>query len=144
MAKSISHSDRIVTLQLDGRIPSKKNSKQIFRNSRTNKPFITASKDFKAWLQGAIYQISLQKSDLSEVDFPIQKCEYIHTTIFYGDQRGKDNTNVAESIHDLLVDTGVIADDKWQITGETKQIPIFREKQPGALIVIKIPERRED
>lgn len=89
-----------------------------------------------------MYQMNLQKVNIKDIELPIKKCDYIHTTIFYGDLRGKDNTNVVESLHDLLVDAGIIIDDNWKITGETSQIPVFREKQPGASIIIKIAEER--
>jgi len=130
----------IVTFDLDGTIPSKKNSKQIFKNSRTGKRFPSTSDRFKIWEQGSRYQINLQKGSRTDIVFPIKKCEYIECTLFYGDRRGRDNSNTIESIHDLLVDTGIILDDKWQITGTTIQIPIFREKEPGARIVIKVLE----
>jgi len=35
---------------------------------------------------------------------------------------------------------GVLQDDNWQITGPTTQIPEYREKEPGAHIVIGIKE----
>jgi len=131
---------RIITFELTGRIPSKKNNKSIRSNPRTKKPFITSSKDYKKWHEYASLQINTQKSDIKNVQFPIQKCDYIETTLFYGTKHRSDNTNKTESVHDLLVDMGVLQDDNWQITGRTTQIPIYREKEPGAEIVIGIRE----
>lgn len=36
-------------------------------------------------------------------------------TFFFADNRGSDLSNKAESVMDLLVDAGVIKDDKWQV-----------------------------
>ena len=131
---------RIITFELTGRIPSKKNNKSIRFNRKTKRPFITSSDDYKKWHGYASLQINTQKSDIKNVQFPIQKCDYIETTLFYGTKHRSDNTNKTESVHDLLVDMGVLQDDNWQITGRTTQIPIYRKKEPGAEIVIGIKE----
>lgn len=131
---------RIITFELTGRIPSKKNNKSIRFNRKTKRPFITSSDDYKKWHGYASLQINTQKSDIKNVQFPIQKCDYIETTLFYGTKHRSDNTNKTESVHDLLVDMGVLQDDNWQITGRTTQIPEYREKEPGAQIVIGIRE----
>lgn len=124
----------MITFTLEGRIPSKKNSKQIFQNKKTGKPFITSSKDFKLWNQAQSLQINLQKH---KYDLPIKKCESITVKLFYGDLRGADNTNKVESIHDLLVDNGILEDDNWKVTGTTIQIPIYRKGKPGCEIIIQ-------
>jgi hypothetical protein len=126
----------IVVFELDGLIPSKKNSKQIFKK-KSGQRFITSSNAYKKWQQGAAYQINLQKSNFKKTVFPIKKCVFIRVTLFFGDRKRADNTNKVESVHDLLVDTGIIADDDWQSTGVTTQIPEYREKKPGAYIVIE-------
>lgn len=130
---------RIITFDLDGTIPSKKNNKQMFRNRKTGKFFPASSNKYKEWHQGASLQISLQKNGIKDVKFPIQKCISLDVTLLYGTKRRADNTNKAESVHDLLVDVGILQDDDWQTTGPTSQIPEYRERQPGAYIVIKIP-----
>lgn len=129
--------DDIVTFYLDGRIPSKKNSKQIFQNTRTGKPFITTQKNYKAWHAVQSLQLNLQKS---KYNLPIKKCEKIVVKLFYGDMRKSDNTNKVESIHDLLVDNGILEDDNWQVTGPTEQIPIYRKGEPGCEIIIQVAE----
>lgn len=131
---------RIIILEFDGNIPSKKNSKRILKNRKTGNRFIASSKRHGKWHEIAMYQMNLQKVNIKDIEFPIKKCDYIHATIFYGDLRAKDNTNVIESIHDLLVDAGIIIDDNWKITGETMQTPVFREGKPGVSIIIKISE----
>lgn len=128
----------IVVFELDGLIPSKKNNKQMYKNRRTGKFFPASSDKYKQWEQMAAYQINLQKSSYKLIKFPIQKCNFIRVTLFFGTLQRADNTNKVESVHDLLVDTGIIKDDDWQSTGVTTQIPEYREKKPGAYIVMEV------
>jgi len=85
-----------------------------------------------------MYRVAQQKVEI-DFNFPIKKCKSITCHIYYGTKRKKDNTNVVESIHDLLVDTGILEDDNWQVTGPTIQIPEYREKKPGAMVVLELP-----
>jgi len=130
----------IVVFELDGLIPSKKNSKQMYKNRRTGKFFPASSDKYKQWQQTASYQINLQKSSHKLIKFPIQKCKFIRVTLFFGTLGRADNTNKVESVHDLLVDTGIIADDDWQSTGVTTQIPEYRKNKPGAYIVMEVSQ----
>lgn len=129
--------DDIITFHLDGRIPSKKNSKQIFQNKRTGKPFITTQKNYKSWHTVQSLQLNLQKS---KYNLPIKKCEKVTLKLFYGDYLVADNTNKADSIHDLLVDNGILEDDNWKVTGRTEQIPIYRKGQAGCEIIIQVAQ----
>lgn len=126
-----------VEFYLDGNIPAKKNRPRIFKRG---KGFVRIpSKAHEKWHQAAGYQLKLQKQDCG-VDLPIKKCEYIEVHLFYGTKAVKDNTNTVESVMDLMVDLGVLEDDNWQITGETRQIPHYRKGKPGCRIVIKLDD----
>lgn len=127
--------DKIVTFQLDGRIPSKKNSKRIFVNPRTKRPIIASQKNYMDWHAIQSLQLNLQKS---KYDLPIKKCEKITVKLFYGDLRKADNSNKVESVHDLLVDNGILEDDNWQVTGRTEQIPEYRKGEPGCEIILQV------
>ena len=129
--------NRIVTFYLEGRIPSKKNNNQIFRNKRTGRPFITSQESYKTWHAAQSLQLNLQKS---KYKLPIKKCEKITVKLFYGDLRKADNTNKAESVHDLIVDNGILEDDNWFVTGITEQIPEYRKGKPGCEIIIRAIE----
>lgn len=89
-----------------GRIPSKKNSRRPF--IRGGRVMNFPSKDYVEWHKIAELQI-LAKG------IPEKPYENItaHITIYAPDKRASDLTNKAESIMDLLVDTGVIKDDNW-------------------------------
>jgi hypothetical protein len=93
-------------LVVRGRIPSKKNSRNIFvRGGRIcNIP----STKYAAWHKAALEQL---------IDYsgsPITKCT-IELSFYAPDKRGTDLTNKAESIMDLLVDREIIEDDNWWI-----------------------------
>lgn len=128
----------LIYFELDGSIPSKKNRHRVLINSRTGKGFVRSDKTYQEWEEAAAMRLMLQKGQCSGVDFPIEKCEHIKITIYYGDKRKKDNSNVVESIHDALVRAQILKDDNWVITGRTIQIPVYREKEPGCLIEIKL------
>ena len=130
----------MVRFVVNGNIPAKKNRYRVRFNFKTKKPFIAPDDVYKNWNRNAKYIINTQKTDYPDIDFPIKKCESITVIIYYGTLIKKDNSNVIESIHDLLVDAGVLIDDNWQVTGETLQIPKYRKGSPGAEIIIKIPD----
>ena len=90
-----------------GRIPSKKNSRITTRSGRS-----FPSKQYTAWQKDASRQLSINKVQ------PITNPEYILIEIYAPDKRKADLTNKAESIMDLFVDNGIIADDNWFVVGK--------------------------
>lgn len=92
-------------ITLKGRIPSKKNQKQIvFAKGR---PIIVSSKKHKEWQEEQMWVVK-GKGKVEEV-------KNIDITLYAPDRRKGDLTNKAESIMDLLVDAGIIEDDNWTI-----------------------------
>jgi len=94
-------------LVIDGDVPSLKNSKQIFVNRRTGKPFITSSNNSKVWQASAENQLRDQFKGLKVSDYPIN----IAMTFYYGSKRRKDLDNSCNSVMDALVHAGIIEDD---------------------------------
>lgn len=95
-------------ITLPGRIPSKKNSKQlIYRHGRS---FLIPSSNYTLWQQEQSYR-------LKKIPKPIENAE-IEITIFAPDKRTADLTNKAESIMDLLVDNQILKDDSWFVIGK--------------------------
>ncbi len=137
-----------IVLELEGNIPSKKNSRQVLRPysrfGRSQKRVYAPSDAYKGWHEYAKLQLMKQLGDNDNLRhsnlLPITKCQSITVEIFYGNDRRRDNTNVVESVHDLLVDYVILKDDCWQITGETRQIPVFRHREPGCRITIITPD----
>jgi hypothetical protein len=118
-----------IELCITGRVPSKKNSRNIFfrRGRMMNIP----SPKYTAWHKEASKQIPKRvKLKLAHVDEVVIE--------FYApDRRATDLTNKAESIMDLLVDCDVLEDDNWYIV--KKVILIFRgvdRLKPRALVHI--------
>lgn len=86
---------------------SKKNSQQIFINSKTGKPFIAPSAKYKEYESAAAWFIPKHK----RINEPVNiKC------LFYMKNRQKcDLTNFLEAIDDIMVKVGLLADDNWTI-----------------------------
>lgn len=96
-------------MTLYGNPATKKNSMQIFKNSRTGQPFLTQSKRYKDYARDCKKQIT-GKCQL-KVDYPINlKCVYYRQT-----KHRVDLTNLLAATCDILTDCGVIADDNYKI-----------------------------
>ena len=87
-----------------------------------------------------LLDISRQLGHHNKIKFPIQEIEQITVYLYYGARHRKDNTNAVESVHDLLVDAHIVEDDCWQVMPDTRQVGIFREKDPGCRIVMTIKD----
>ena len=124
----------ILSLELAGLIPSKKNGKVWSGRSKR----LFSSSRYQQWHKHAMNEVLAQWHTLSAFTLPLMKCQSITVTLYYGDMRRCDNSNKVESVHDLLVDSGILADDSWQVTGPTRQIPIFRKGSPGATVLIEV------
>lgn len=92
---------------LKGRIPSKKNSKMMV--NRGGRSFLIPSPEYKAWHEEQMWMIK-KHAGLYNGDIDSITLEF-----YFPDNRKADMTNKAESVMDLLVDSGVIKDDAWQI-----------------------------
>lgn len=94
-----------------GRVPSKKNSKQIF--ARQGRIIAIPSAKHKEWHTDASKQIlGTYKKGIKAAD--------IFITLYAPDARKGDLTNKAESVMDLLVDNGVLEDDNWFVCGDVR------------------------
>ena len=83
---------------------TKKNSQQILVNKRTGKPFIMPSKKYKDYVKQAGLFIPA-------IDKPLNG-QYNITCLFYMPTRRRvDLTNLLEAIDDVMVETGLLADD---------------------------------
>lgn len=94
-------------LVITGEVPSLKNSKQIFVNKRTGKPFITSSSNSKTWQAEAKRQLTEQFAGYQISGYPIS----IAITCYFGTKRRKDLDNVCGGVMDALVHAGILEDD---------------------------------
>jgi len=114
-----------------GRIPSKKNSRNIF--VRGGRILNIPSAKYAAWHKDALTQVA----DIRKNYFLLENVE-VTIDFFAPDKRASDLSNKAESIMDLLVDAGILADDNWWVVD--KLILNFRgvdKKNPGATVYIR-------
>ena len=82
---------------------TKKNSQRILVNKSTGKPFIMPSEQYKQYEKDAQWFIH----DRPRIDYPVNvKCVFYMPT-----RRQVDLTNLLEAVDDVLVRSGVIADD---------------------------------
>lgn len=106
----------------------KKNSQQILINKRTGRPFISQSKrylEFEKNCEMFLYQHQYQ------LEQPINlKC-----TFYVPDRRKRDLANLLESIQDILVKYGVIADDNYEIVASVDGSQIIYEKNRSETII---------
>lgn len=94
---------------LTGETPSKKNSRIVLANGK-NIP----SKQYRQWHEGAYFLITAQKNH-QKLYKPIECPVILEVHFTHGDYRRRDCDNGLSSICDLLVDSGVLKDDNWQI-----------------------------
>ena len=87
---------------------SKKNSQQILTNKATGRPFIMPSKKYKDYEKSAAKYIPWQPAPINQ---PVNiKCLFYMPT-----KRRVDLTNLLEAIDDVMVKSGLLADDDFTI-----------------------------
>ena len=95
-------------ITIKGNPITKKNSQQIYVNRSTGRPFITTSKQYKAYEEAAMWFLPKLKEPISN---PVNvKCEYYMQT-----KRKVDLVNLQEATLDILVKGNVLADDNSSI-----------------------------
>lgn len=100
---------------------SKKNSQQIFINSRTGKPFISPSKKYKEYETAAGWFLPRKIHITDPVNI---KC------LFYMKNRQKcDLTNMLEAIDDVMVRAGLLEDDNYTIIQSHDGSRILHDKE---------------
>lgn len=121
----------IVELNLQGNVPSKKNSR-INRGDGVSFP----SKRYVEWEQSAILQTRLQ----TRHRFFEPVC--VEVIIYFGTKTRADLDNRLTSILDMLVECLVLRDDKWQDVPRMAVQAEYRKGKPGAFV--RITEVGED
>ena len=108
---------------------SKKNHQQIFRNTRTGKPFVMPSKEYKEYEQSAMWFIPKGIHITEPVNV---KCLFYMPT-----KRRCDLTNLLESIDDVMVKAGLLKDDDFTVIQSHDGSRVLYDKEnPRTEIVI--------
>lgn len=116
---------RIVELVLEGNVPSKKNSR-INRSDGMSFP----SKNFEAWQTAALQSVRLQTRE--RFYNPVA----IEVIVYFGTDTRADLDNRLTSILDMLVESLMLRDDKWQDVPQMALQAEYRPRKPGAFIRI--------
>lgn len=117
---------------LTGRIPSKKNSRQWIK--RGGRMLLVPSKDYAMWHEEKMWDLIKYRNRLKE---PIKRCS-IDIQIFFPDNIRADISNKVESIMDLLVDSKILEDDRWQVCYKLNLEALgIDKKDPRAIILIE-------
>lgn len=125
----------IIKLSVSGRVPSKKNSKQIIMVR--GRPLIISSKDHKSWHGDALKQLRSQNLPPTSLE-NVKKV----SVVVYGENKRKfDLSNKVESIMDLLVDAKILLDDNYEVVPHLEVIyGGIKKENPGAEIEILLQE----
>lgn len=134
-------------LTILGQTPAQKNSKQIYTNSRTGKPFITSSNLVKEWQYNALMQLRQFKHRFKGR----VQIEYMFYVV---DDVQRDLDNMMASVNDILQQanalmqikagkvkpvkgTGIIQGDNWQLLRVGSADAAIDRKNPRAELIIK-------
>lgn len=102
---------------------TKKNSQQILINRATNRPFVMPSKQYKDYEAKAVWY--LQPKPEKPIDYPVNvKCLFYMPT-----HRRVDGVNLLEATLDILVKSGVLADDNSNIVVSTDGSRVLYSKE---------------
>ncbi len=107
-------------ITIKGRVISKKNSKQIFRNRYTGKPFIKSSDAYSDFENDALKQLCNCKACF----FGKVRVDYVFEV---KGQMRIDVDNAIASINDILQQAGVIDDDNNVVKGSFEKINGMKE-----------------
>lgn len=116
-------------LTVEGRVPSKKNSKRVF--ARGGRVIVIPSENHQLWHEEQSYRIKKFRPKK-----PIEKCE-IRMMFYAPDKRKTDLDNKSTTILDLLVDNQIISDDSWFVVNKlTLEFVKIDRENPRAEIII--------
>lgn len=94
---------------------TKKNSQQILVNRATGRPFVSPSPQYKKYAKEAGWQLLEQTAGFTDFDIPISIPCNVEFRYFMGTRRKVDLTNLEESTLDVLVESGILADDNCSV-----------------------------
>lgn len=115
---------------------SKKNSQRIMTNRATGRPFIMPSAQYKQYERDAAHFIP--RGDQIAEPVNVQCLFYMPT------RRKVDLTNLLEAIDDVMVKTGLLADDNSEIVQSHDGSRVFYDKaNPRTEIIITKNEVNE-
>lgn len=107
---------------------TKKNHSEIMRNSRTGKPFLVPSKQYRSYEKQAGWFLK---------PLGIAKAVNIKCLFYMGTRRKVDLANLLSAIDDVLVKYNVIVDDESKIVaGHDGSRVLYDKENPRTEIII--------
>lgn len=103
-------------ITLQGRVPSKKNQKQIVYVK--GRSLLLPSKAHQVWHKDAAYQLKESYEDVRRQFYNEAPSSHMVTVWYAPDARVYDLSNKFESVADLLVDCDFLEDDNYKIISE--------------------------
>lgn len=126
----------MIRFQIMGETPSKKNVNKF--NAKTKRVYKDAH--YERWHEDAMVQLQsyiglamLGDEMPKAIDYPVR----INLTFIHGDNVRRDSDNQTSSIMDLLQDTKVLSDDRWQIVREIHVKNEYEKNEARCLIEIE-------
>ena len=114
---------------------TKKNSQRILVNTRTGKPFIAPSAQYKQYERSAMWFL---KHRTQTINYPVN----IKVLFYMPTRRRTDLTNLLEAIDDIMVKVGLLEDDSYNIVASHDGSRVFYDKEnPRTEIYIEEVER---
>lgn len=116
---------------------TKKNSQRIFVNRKTRRPFISTSEKFREYEKAASLYCNGHKAD----EFPVN----VKLMFYMPNKRKCDLTNLIEAIDDILVKTGVLPDDNYNIIAahDGSRVYVDKDSPRTEIYIEKIQEQEE-
>ena len=117
---------------------TKKNSQQILKHPKTGRSFIAPSKQYKRYEKEAAWFLMPRPPRPIECSLNVKCLFYLPT------RRKTDLTNLLEAVDDILVHTGIIADDHYGIVTSHDGSRCYWDKEnPRTEIIITKIEAEE-
>lgn len=101
---------------------TKKNSQEIHKNSKTGKRFVAPSKAYKKYEAAAIWY--LRPRPEKPIDRPVN----VKMLFYMPTHRRVDMVNLQEAVLDILVASGVLADDNANIVASMDGSRVLYDK----------------
>lgn len=124
---------------------TKKNSQQIYINSRTKRPFVSQSEAYKKYERSCkeYLNITTTKTKISNIlsdiittpqsadtaSFPISYPVNIQAIYYRADRRRVDLPNLHEALCDILVKHGILEDDNFYIVAGMDGSKVLYDKE---------------
>ena len=121
----------MLRLQIIGETPSKKNSKIMTRTGK-----LIPSRTHEKWHSDALLQLTGQITRQA-LKKPIEAPVSVDVAFYHGDLRRRDSDNQVSSLMDILQDSGVLSDDRWEIVRSIHVNNFYDKNNARCIIEIK-------